>query len=283
MRWAVIGDQGMLGREIANFLVKRGHEVLGLNRNNLTLGEEPSELENQIPSCEIWVNCIANTDVDEAETESLTANLVNGVYAGTLAKAAKLAGARFIHISTDYVFDGVGPAPFRVSDEPNPQTAYGKSKVLGEKLIAESGADYSILRTAWLYGEFGNCFPKAIAKKLKSEGSALVVNDQFGQPTWTRDLAEIVFQVAQLKEMPRIVHATSTGETSWAEFAKEIAASIGFDHPAIEEIRSSALNTPAKRPAWSVLDNSSDVIDQIGAWRERWRVAAPFVLREFLA
>jgi dTDP-4-dehydrorhamnose reductase len=217
--------------------------------------------------------------VDNAEADVYAVNLVNGIYAGALAQAAKMAGARFIHISTDYVFDGFSSSPYKVDELVNPQTAYGTAKALGEQLVSESGADYSILRTAWLYGAADRCFPKVMAELLKKNGNVRVVSDQFGQPTWTRDLAEMVLQVVQLETMPRIVHAVSSGQATWADFAKEVALSIGLSEDSIEEISSSEFPTPAKRPAWSVLNNSSVVLEPIGDWRERWREAAPKVLR----
>jgi dTDP-4-dehydrorhamnose reductase len=170
--------------------------------------------------------------------------------------------------------------PYKVDEVTNPQSSYGKSKALSEQLVIESGADYSILRTAWLYGANGRCFPKVMAELLRKNGNVSVVGDQMGQPTWTRDLAETVLQVLKLADMPRVVHATASGKTSWAGFAREIAETIGMRADSVKEISTAEFPTPAKRPAWSVLDNSSDVLIPIGDWRERWRVAAPEVLQE---
>jgi dTDP-4-dehydrorhamnose reductase len=235
-------------------------------------------LAGELGGFDAVVNAVAFTAVDRAEAEFYEANTVNGIYAGVLAQAAKIIGAKFIHISTDYVFNGESETPYKANDQIEPQTSYGKSKALGEQLVAESGADYSILRTAWLYGANGRCFPKVMAEMLKKNGSIKVVDDQIGQPTWTRDLAEKVLQVLHLDELPRIIHATASGKISWAGFAKEIALSIGLSADSVAEISSAEFPTAAKRPSWSVLDNSSDVITPIGDWRERWRVAAPDVL-----
>lgn len=279
MRIAVIGANGMFGSEMISRLGAKGIEAKGFNRRNLYLEESPESLANEFVGFDAVINGVAFTAVDRVESEINEANKVNGIFAGGLAMAAKLAGARFIHISTDYVFDGLSETPYKIHDEIDPKTAYGKSKALGEKLVSESGADYSIVRTAWLYGANGRCFPKVMAEILKKNGSVKVVNDQIGQPTWTRDLAEMVLQVLLLGEMPRIVHATASGKTSWAGFAKEIAQSTGLSVDSVAEISSADFPTAAKRPAWSVLDNSSDVITPIGDWRERWYVAAPEVLR----
>ncbi len=279
MRWAVIGSTGLFGQDLLAFLMEHGQDGEGFNRTNLQLSAEPQEIAPQLAGFDVWVNCVGFTRVDEAEAEVYEANLVNGIYAGALAEAAELVGSRFIQISTDYVFDGLSGVPYTVSDSINPQTAYGKSKALGEKLVAQSGADFAIIRTAWLYGANGRCFPRAIAELLKRDRSARVVNDQHGQPTWTRDLAEIVFQVVQLEEMPRVVNAVASGKASWAEFAKEVALSMGLTTNSIEEISSDKFSTAARRPAWSVLDNLSDSLSPVGDWRDRWREAAPEVLR----
>jgi dTDP-4-dehydrorhamnose reductase len=279
MRIAVIGSTGMFGSDLLMLLNAKGIESQGFNRQGLDLEQSSESLAEVFQGFDAVVNAVAFTAVDKAETENYEANTVNGIYAGLLAQASKIAGARFLQISTDYVFDGLSARPYKVDDVTNPQTAYGKSKALGEELVAESGADYSILRTAWLYGANGRCFPTVMADLLKTNGSVRVVSDQFGQPTWTRDLAEMVIQVLKLTQMPRIVHAVSSGQAPWSDFAKEVAKSIGVGVGAVEEISTSEYPTPAKRPAMSVLDNSSDVLTPIGDWRERWREAAPEVLR----
>lgn len=279
MRIAVIGSKGMFGSELLSLLNSMDIECQGFDRKNLDLEQSAESLAEILKDFDSVVNAVAFTAVDKAETEIYEANTVNGIYAGLLSQAAQIAGARFIHISTDYVFDGFATWPYKVEETTNPQTAYGKSKALGEKLISESGADYSILRTAWLYGANGRCFPKAMAELLSKNGSVSVVSDQIGQPTWTLDLAQMVLQVLRLEKMPRIVHATASGQTSWAGFAKEVAQSIGMTADSVKEISSAEFPTPAKRPAWSVLDNSSVILTPIGDWRERWREAAPEVLR----
>ena len=279
MKFAVIGDKGMFGSELIALLRDRGLPVAGFNRLNLDLkNSSPEELIVVFSGFDVIVNAVAYTSVDKAELEIYDANTVNAVYAGNLAQAAAFAGARFMHISTDYVFDGTGTQPYLVGDQVDPQNEYGRSKALGEKLVAESGADYIIFRTAWLYGKFGRCFPKIIASVLEKNGSARVVDDQIGQPTWTRDLAEQVVAYAFLDNAPRIVHAVSSGKASWADFAREVAMSMGLEGTSIIGITAIEYPTPAKRPAWSVLDNSSNLVEPIGDWRERWLVAADEIL-----
>lgn len=280
MRFAVIGSRGLLGTELTSFLGASGHFVAGFDRTNIDIHAlVPEDLAPQLSGFDVVVNAAAYTSVDAAETEIYEANAVNAIAAGKLSQVSALVGARYLQISTDYVFKGDATKPYLTSETPDPQTEYGRSKALGELLVSESGADYSIIRTAWLYGVAGKCFPKTIANALERNGSARVVSDQHGQPTWTRDLAELILDCAQLEEMPRIVHGTSSGEATWFEFAREVAKSLGLD-PEVVVVPVSSVEYPtaAVRPKWSVLDNSSEVLKPIGNWRERWHVAAAEVL-----
>ena len=273
MGFAVIGDRGMFGAEMVEFLTSQGRQVTGFNRESMDLDASIDELAKQLQNFEVIINAVAYTAVDKAESELELANLVNGEYAGKLSQVAKTVGAKFMHISTDYVFDGSATSPYSTNPETKPQSAYGSSKLLGETLIAESGANYTIFRTAWLYGKHGRCFPKVMFEKASKKEPLRVVNDQFGQPTWTKDLAQQVLAFADLVDAPEIVHAVSSGKTSWFEFAQEIVG----DYP-IDPVSSSEFVTAAKRPSYSVLDNSSDLVAPIGDWRERWQVAKSEVL-----
>jgi dTDP-4-dehydrorhamnose reductase len=274
MGFAVIGDRGMFGAEMVEFLKSQHKQVTGFNRNSMDLNPPVDQLATQLNGFDVIINAVAYTAVDKAESELELANLVNGEYAGKLAQAAKSVGAKFMHISTDYVFDGSATSPYPTNASTKPQGAYGSSKLLGENLVSDSGANYTILRTAWLYGKHGRCFPKVVFEKASREDRLRVVNDQFGQPTWTKDLAQQVLTFADLVDAPEIVHAVSSGKTTWFEFAKEIVG----DYP-IDPVSSSEFVTPAKRPSYSVLDNSSDLVEPIGNWRERWQVAKTDVLR----
>jgi dTDP-4-dehydrorhamnose reductase len=273
MRFAVIGNRGMFGSEMMLVLAESGHEVLGLNRETLNLDDSIESIARQLENIDAVVNAVAYTAVDKAESETELANLVNGDYAGKIARASKVIGAKCLHLSTDYVFDGNSETPYATSAIPNPQGAYGRSKLLGEKLVEESGANYTIFRTAWLYGAHGRCFPKVMHEKASQGDPLRVVNDQFGQPTWTNDLAEQILSYAQLENAPAIVHSVSSGKASWLDFASEIVGA----HP-IEPVSSREFVTAAKRPKFSVLDNSSDLVAPIGHWKDRWLVAKEDVL-----
>jgi dTDP-4-dehydrorhamnose reductase len=273
MGFAVIGDRGMFGTEMVQLLTPQHIQVTGFNRHSMDLSASIDDLARQVKDFDVIINAVAYTAVDKAESELEVVNLVNGEYAGKLARVAKTVGAKFMHISTDYVFDGSATNPYPTNAPTKPQSAYGSSKLLGETLIAESGANYTIFRTAWLYGKHGGCFPKVMFQKAFKREPLRVVNDQYGQPTWTKDLAQQVLAFAELNDAPEIVHAVSSGKTTWFEFAKEIVG----DYP-IDPVSSSEFVTPAKRPRYSVLDNTSDFVEPIGDWRERWQVAKTDVL-----
>jgi dTDP-4-dehydrorhamnose reductase len=273
MHFGVIGDQGMFGSEMVNLLRAQGQKAVGFNRESIDLEDSIDALANQLDSLDVIINAVGYTAVDKAETEPDLANKINGEYAGKLASVSKLIESKFLHISTDYVFDGTSDSPYQTDSQTNPQGAYGRSKLLGEHLVADSGATYTILRTAWLYGAHGRCFPKVINEKAAKGEHLRVVGDQFGQPTWTRDLAEQVLAFSKLSVVPPIVHAVASGKASWFEFAKEVVGDYE-----VEPVSTGEFISAAKRPAFSVLDNSSELVEPIGDWRERWQLAKTEVL-----
>lgn len=279
MQFAVIGDQGMLGSELRSILKTRGQSVGGFNRSNLNLDQSPQEIATIIAHADVIINCVAYTKVDEAEQNWELANQVNGQYAGKLANAARLLGAKLIHISSDYVFSGTSKLPAKTSDPIAPLNAYGRSKALGEELVMNSGAEFQIFRTAWLYGALGNCFPKSIARKLLESGVVKVVEDQFGQPTWTKDLCDVIYEHSLNKYSEPIVHAVSSGSTNWFAFAEAVAEELPRPESyEVESISTSELKLGAARPKSSVLDNSESKGPVIGNWLDRWRTAASEII-----
>ena len=273
MRFAVIGDRGMFGIEMTEFLKDNNHEVMGFHRDSINLDDSVDVISKVLDRYSVIINAVAYTAVDKAESEPTLANLVNGEFAGKLADASKKVGAALMHISTDYVFGGSSEKPYSTEDAVNPQSVYGRSKLLGETLVADSGADYTVFRTAWLYGKHGRCFPKVMFEKAVRNETLRVVKDQFGQPTWTKDLADQVLSFSSLPTRPKIVHAVSSGRGSWFDFAKEIVG----DYP-VEPVDSTEFVTAASRPKFSVLDNTSHLVTPIGDWRDRWSVAKMEVL-----
>jgi dTDP-4-dehydrorhamnose reductase len=232
------------------------------------------EIATKLSGYDMIINAVAYTAVDRAESEPEIAQRVNGEYPEKLANVSKDIDARLFHISTDYVFDGLSNTPYKKHDPRSPQGAYGRSKALGEEQVEASGANYTIFRTAWLYGAHGRCFPKVIHEKATKHENLRVVNDQFGQPTWTKDLAAQLFAFSKLPVLPPIVHAVASGKASWFEFAKEVVGDYEVDAVSTEEFLA-----PAKRPKNSVLDNSSELVKPIGNWRDRWQLAKAEVLR----
>jgi dTDP-4-dehydrorhamnose reductase len=283
MRWAVIGDTGLFGSELAHLLEERGEKVYRFNRSNLDLEQSAETLSKIIGQADLIVNAVGYTEVDKAEQEPHEANTVNAIYAGKLADVSVMVGAKYFYLSTDYVFDGNSDTPYSVSAGTNAQSVYGKSKELGEQLISQSGAVFSIFRTSWLYGARGKNFAKTIASKFKNLEAVNVVSDQIGVPTWTRDVAEVVYQHGVEGFNEKIVHAVASGFGSWFEFAREVVSSMPNTEPyVLSPVSTDQMTTAAKRPTFSVLDNSETRGPVIGDWRSRWRIAAQDVLAEFL-
>lgn len=205
---------------------------------------------------DVIVNCAAYTAVDRAESEREAAERVNAVGPAVLASVAARYGCRLVHISTDYVFGGDGCRPYTETDTPAPRSVYGCTKLAGEEAVRRSGADAVVVRTAWLYSEFGHNFVKTMLR-LADEGKPLrVVDDQRGTPTYATDLARAVMTLVEngIKGF-EVYHYTDGGNTTWYGFASAIFRMAGM-HVAVEPIPTSAYPTPASRPAYSVLDTS---------------------------
>ncbi len=203
------------------------------------------------------INCAAYTAVDRAESDAERCLQINRDAVGHLATAAREVGARIIHISTDYVFDGRATRPYREDDTPSPTSVYGRTKLAGEQLLLrELPTDAVILRTAWLYSEVGNNFVKTMLRLGAERPEIRVVNDQLGSPTYAGDLAEAVLHILTAPTFhPGIYHYTNEGTCSWYDFARHILATA---HPtcAVHPIPTTDYPTPAARPAYSVLDKS---------------------------
>lgn len=269
----------MLGTDLVEALRARGAEVVALDRDALDI-TDPVAVEMTILPGDVVVNCAAYTAVDDAEDNEELATRINGDGAGNIARACATRGARLVHISTDYVFNGDATAPYAEDEPADPRSAYGRSKAAGEREVTESGADALIVRTAWLYGAHGRCFPKTIARVGRERGALSVVSDQIGQPTWTRDLVDFVIALIETEAPSGFYHGTSSGQTSWFEFAREVCAEAGLGD-IVSPVTSGQYPQKAKRPAWSVLGHDANEalgVPSIGDWLERWRAAAPEVL-----
>ena len=275
----VFGSSGMLGTDLLRTLGQKSITTKGFNRTNFDIGMTPDQIAREIDGSQIVINALAYTNVDAAEANEDLANEVNGFFVGRLSEACQKAEVKLFHISTDYVFDGSSKIPYSVEDKTNPQTAYGRSKLLGEEAILATSANSSIFRTSWLYGSSGRSFPSTIGKRFLAGERIEVVDDQVGSPTWTRDLASYLVRYLSVEKTPRIIHANSTGACSWFEFAQRVASSMNLDSEVhVQRTSSSHFATRAQRPAFSVLNNSEGPLDPIARWDKRWLEAESVML-----
>jgi dTDP-4-dehydrorhamnose reductase len=275
-RWLVTGAGGMLGQDLVACLERGGETVLALTRRDLDITDQASVAATVLGARpDVVVNCAAWTAVDEAEAHEDEALEVNGRGARLVAAACAQGGARLIHVSTDYVFAGDARRPYAEHDRCGPRTAYGRTKLAGERAVAEllPGAGY-IVRTAWLYGAHGPSFVRTMIG-LERDGRVVnAVDDQRGQPTWAIDVAGQVIALARSGAPPGVYHATSSGETTWFGFAREIFRLLGADTTRVRPVTSGAFPRPAPRPGYSVLGHgawASAGIEPIPGWRQRLR------------
>ena len=230
---------------------------------------------------DVVVNAAAWTAVDDAESNEAAAFEVNATGAANLAIACAVHNTKIVHISTDYVFDGASTVPYREDAPPAPRAAYGRTKAAGEWAVRAGCADHLVVRTAWLYGAAGGCFPKTIARLAAERDRLTVVADQVGQPTWSRDLADLVIDLVGADAPAGIYHGTAAGETSWHGFARAVVAALGLDPAMVAAGTAGDFPRPAARPPYSVLGHGAiEALGRpaIGAWDERWAAAADVVL-----
>lgn len=282
MKILITGRNGQLGTEVYKCF-ERGYTELGipevLKENNEVTGIDVDELDitdlkavSKLFESEKYdavINCAAYTNVNMCETEKLSAFKVNAIGPRNLAICCEKTGAKLIHVSTDYVFPGNGTKPYVECDVCAPQSVYGSTKYLGEKYVQQFCSRYFIVRTAWLYGYYGNNFVKTMMRIGKEKGAAKVVDDQRGNPTNAADLAHHLLKLLNTEEYG-IYHGTGNGECSWYEFTKKIMefASINAE---ITPCTTEEYPTPAKRPAYSSLDNmmfKATVGDEFRDWED---------------
>jgi dTDP-4-dehydrorhamnose reductase len=292
--WLVTGAAGMLGRDLASLLAGRGEQVTGLGRADLDITDATAvaaALKAHGPA--VVVNCAAWTAVDDAEAHEAAALRLNGDGPANLATACASLGATLVHISTDYVFEGHASTPYGEDAPTGPRTAYGRTKLAGERAVLETLPDSGyVVRTAWLYGEHGASFVRTMIRLARKGNPVTVVEDQAGQPTWTADLAAQVCALASSDAPAGIYHGTSSGETTWFGLAQEIFAlhaaspegGAGRDlvHPTTTAAYAAATTRQtAPRPAYSVLGHNKWLaagINPIGHWRDSLHRAFPAVL-----
>jgi len=268
MRLLVTGAAGMLGHRVVADARALGHDVTGIDLPDLDL-TDPDATTRRIAehAPEAIVNCAAYTDVDGAEADEATALAVNGDAAGNLARAAAQIDARLVHLSTDYVFDGVKATPWLESDAPAPLGAYGRTKLAGEQQVAERTAEHAIVRTAWLFGAGGPNFCDTMLRLAGERDEVSVVTDQTGSPTWAGHLSPALIELAERRGDVGIFHGVGAGQCSWNELTLELFERAGVDCRVLPTT-SEQFKRPAPRPAWSVLGSERDPGVRLPAWQD---------------
>ena len=285
MRILVTGKNGQLGRSIQNIVntntkIGNNHspnDFIFVGREELDLSSESSisqYFDNN--KFDIIINCAAYTQVDKAEQEAGLADQINHLAVKQLASIANKQQARLIHISTDYVFDGESDKPYTETDETNPINVYGRTKLTGEKALqAVMPTNALIIRTSWVYSEYGNNFVKSVLRLGKERDEISVVSDQIGSPTYAADLADVILEIIQNKSFKRkdqatqIYHYSNEGEISWYEFAKEIIK-LASIQCSVNPITTELYPTPTQRPRNNSM-NKDKIAQAFNIRETRWK------------
>lgn len=273
----VTGANGQLGSEIRTLAATQPqHRFLFNDRDEVDITDV-----QQVEACfagftpDYCINCAAYTAVDKAETDPDTAHQINAIAVKNLAAACTKFNTKFIHVSTDYVFDGMGNEPYKEDHPTEPVSVYGKTKLQGEQEARAANPDVIIIRTAWVYSAHGHNFVKTMLRLMQSKPELGVVADQWGSPTYAADLAEAILQiVASGKWVPGVYHFSNAGAITWHQFAQAIKELSRFDCT-VKPITTAEYPTPATRPAYSVMDTQK--IQQVYGihlkdWKESLRV-----------
>ncbi len=281
--WLVTGAAGMLGRDLASLLAAKGEQVTSLDRGALEI-TDPAAVRTALDKYQpdVVVNCAAWTAVDDAEAHEDAALDVNGTAVAHLAAACARRSTALVQVSTDYVFDGTGRQPYPEDHPAAPRTAYGRTKLAGERAVLGTLPDAGyVVRTAWLYGAHGSSFVAAMLSRARAASPVSVVDDQRGQPTWTVDVASQIRTLVTAGARAGIYHATSSGDTTWFGLAREVYALADADPALVSPTATAAYPRPAPRPAYSVLGHDAWTaagIKPIGDWRDALNRAFPAML-----
>ncbi|MBC9787277.1 dTDP-4-dehydrorhamnose reductase [Carnobacterium maltaromaticum] len=265
----ITGGNGQLGTELKKLLDEQGVNYISADAKEMDITDSAT-VDKFVAKVkpEVIYHCAAYTAVDKAEDEGKELNqLINVDGTANVAKAAEANNATIVYISTDYIFDGNKKTEYKVDDVPNPQNEYGRAKYEGELEIQKYASKYYIIRTSWVYGEFGANFVFTMQKLAKTHPKLTVVNDQYGRPTWTRDLAEFMTFIVEKKAEYGVYHFSNDNSCTWYEFATEILKDIDVE---IAPVDSSAFPQKAKRPEHSIMDLSKTkaLAYQIPTWQD---------------
>jgi dTDP-4-dehydrorhamnose reductase len=279
VRLLVTGAAGMLGHDVMRAGERSGHELVLVDLPEIDITDPPAvdalldRLREQPGSLDAIVNCAAWTDVDGAESKRELAHAVNADGAGNLARGAARIDVPLLHISTDYVFDGVAPLDaggraraYVESDPTGPRSVYGSTKLDGERQVLAASPRHLVVRTAWLYGVDGPNFVETMLRLAGERDAVQVVTDQVGSPTWSGHLAPAILGLLE-REVSGLVHLTGAGEVSWNGFAREIFRQAEVEC-LVEAASSEQMARPAPRPAWSALASERDDVLPMPDWRD---------------
>jgi dTDP-4-dehydrorhamnose reductase len=255
MRVLVPGAAGMVGKEVVRELRARGHEAVPVTRAEFDIADPMSIarlIEGDLGMIDAVINCAAYTAVDRAESEEQAATDANGLGVAYLGRACQQLRIPLIHLSTDFVFDGRSESPYTEESPTNPLSAYGRSKLQGERALAANPFS-RVVRTAWLFGPEGRCFPRTMVQAYRAGKPLRVVADQRGNPTYVPDLARVLVDLLERDAMPGIYHAVGTETTTWHDFAIRAIEAATDEKPEIAPVTTEEFPTPAARPKNSAL------------------------------
>jgi len=287
MKILVLGANGQVGQCLADQLTGTSHQTILSNRSQIDISDfEATRSKIYRVNADVIINASAYTAVDNAEREPDKADLVNNLAVANIAAICADIGSVLIHFSTDYVFDGKASTPYIESCQANPDSVYGKTKLMGELAIQKSGCRYLIFRTGWVFSEYGDNFFKTMLRLGMERDELSIVGDQIGSPTYAQDIAKTVIQGLVRIEKNEceygIYHYSGDKPCSWYDFAEKIfdeARNYGWSTPTLKSIVTAEYPTPAQRPGYSVL-NSRKAIKVFGVLQSDWRSGISSVLRK---
>jgi dTDP-4-dehydrorhamnose reductase len=277
-RIVIIGAGGQVGRLLTAESERRGLDVLALTSAQWDITDADAA-KRIVASGDVVVNCAAFTAVDAAESDPERANAVNAVGPGNVARACAAAGARMIHISTDYVFSGSfdgEPRPYDIDDATDPLGVYGRTKLAGEHAVHDALPDATVVRTSWVYTGVGSDFVGVMRRLAAGDEPVSVVADQIGSPTYSGDLVEALLQIADRPTAPPLLHVSNEGAASRFEQARAVFTGVGADPDRVQPVTTEDVPRPAARPPYSALSGRSVTaagLAPLRPWRDALAVA----------